>query len=157
VKTRVYLDTSIFGAVCDSGPPERLLATWQVLDGLAGERWEGFVSTLVLEEVDRAPAAVRARIVVELSRSGVAVLEESAESLELARLYIASGAMPANGEYDARHIAVATAHGIHVVVSWNFRHMVNLARRRQINAINLRESFALLDIVSPWEIVDEEF
>jgi hypothetical protein len=35
--------------------------------------------------------------------------------------------------------------------------MVNLDRRRQINAINLRESFALLDIVSPWEIVDEEF
>jgi hypothetical protein len=29
-------------------------------------------------------------------------------------------------------------------------------RRRQINAINLRENLALLDIVSPWEMVDEE-
>jgi hypothetical protein len=35
--------------------------------------------------------------------------------------------------------------------------MVNVERRRQINAINPRKNLALLDIVSPWEIVDEEF
>jgi len=147
VKTRIYLDTSVFGALCDPDLPDRLLATRWVLDGLARERWEGFISTLVLEEVDRAPATVR--ITVELRRSGVIVLEESAESLEIARLYMASAAMPANAEYDARHLAVATVNGIHAVVSWNFRHMVNLDRRRQINAINLRESLPLLDIVSP--------
>ncbi len=85
------------------------------------------------------------------------MLEESAESLLLVRLYMSSGAIPANSEYDARHIALATVNRIHTVVSWNFRHMVNVDRRRQINAINLRENFALLDIVSPWEIVGEEF
>ena len=156
MKTRIYLDTSVFGAVCDPGPAERLLATRRVLDGLARKRWEGFISTLVLEEVDRAPEAVRGRITSELRRSEVTVLEESAESLLLVRLYMSSGAIPANSEYDARHIALATVNGIHTVVSWNFRHMVNVDRRRQINAINLRENFALLDIVSPWEIVGEE-
>ena len=157
MKTRIYLDTSVFGAVCDPGPAERLLATRRVLEGLAQKRWEGFISTLVLEEVDRAPEAVRGRITGELRTSELTVLEESAESLLLVRLYMTSGAMPANSEYDARHIALATVNGIHTVVSWNFRHMVNVDRRRQINAINLRENFALLDIVSPWEIGDEEF
>jgi hypothetical protein len=42
------------------------------------------------------------------------------------------------------------------VLSWNFHHLVNFERRRRINAINLREGFGLLDIVSPWEIVNEE-
>ena len=84
------------------------------------------------------------------------MLEESAESLLLARLYVASGAMPANSEDDARHIAVAAVNGIHTVVSWDFHHMVNVERRRRINAVHLRESLPLLDIVSPWEIVDEE-
>ena len=157
MKTRIYLDTSVFGAVCDPGPAERLLATRRVLEGLAQKRWEGFISTLVLEEVDRAPETVRGRITGELRTSEVTVLEESAESLLLVRLYMTSGAIPANSEYDARHIALATVNGIHTVVSWNFRHMVNVDRRRQINAINLRENFALLDIVSPWEIGDEEF
>jgi len=74
VKTRIYLDTSVFGAVCDPGPAERLLATRRVLDGLARKRWEGFISTLVLEEVERAPEAVRGRITSELRRSEVTVL-----------------------------------------------------------------------------------
>jgi hypothetical protein len=155
VRTRIYLDTSIFGAICDPDLEERLGATRHVLDGLARARWEGFVSTLVLEEVDRAPEGVRRRIEIELRRTGVTLLEESTESLRLARLYIASGAIPASAEADVRHIAVATVNGVHTVISWNFRHMVNLTRRRQINSINLRESLALLDIVSPWEIIDE--
>jgi len=99
---------------------------------------------------------VRKRIAQELRRSGVVVLEESEESLALARLYMTSGAMPPAAEDDARHLAVATVNGLHTVLSWNFHHMVNFERRRRINAINLREGFVLLDIVSPWEIVNEE-
>jgi len=34
--------------------------------------------------------------------------------------------------------------------------MVNVERRRRINAVNLREGLPFLDIVSPWEIIDEE-
>ena len=56
MKTRIYLDTSVFGALCDPDLPDRLLATLWVFDGLVRDRWEGFISTLVLEEVDRAPA-----------------------------------------------------------------------------------------------------
>ena len=156
MRARIYLDTSVFGAICDPDLEERLVATRRLLDGLGRARWEGFISTLVLEEVDRAPAAVRRRIAAEVRRSGVTMLEESAESLLLARLYVASGAMPANSQDDARHIAVAAVNGIHTVVSWDFHHMVNVERRRRINAVNLRESLPLLDIVSPWEIVDEE-
>ena len=43
-----------------------------------------------------------------------------------------------------------------VVVSWNFRHMVNIERKRKINSVNLREGLPLIDIVSPWEVNDEE-
>jgi len=156
VRARLYLDTSVFGALCDPELEERLVAARRLLDGLGRARWEGFISTLVLEEVDRAPVAVRRRIAAELRRSGVTPLDESAESLMLARLYVASGAMPAKSEDDARHIAVAAVNGIHTVVSWNFHHMVNVERRRRINAVNLREGLPFLDIVSPWEIIDEE-
>ena len=45
---------------------------------------------------------------------------------------------------------------INVIVSWNFRHMVNVERKRRINSVNLREGCPLIDIVSPWEISDEE-
>jgi hypothetical protein len=105
------------------------------------------ISTLVLEEIERAPPPVRERIMHELGQLGLTVLEESAESLFLAHMYISAGAIPALHENDARHVAVAAIHGIGVVVSWNFRHMVNVERKRKINSVNLREGVPLLDLV----------
>lgn len=156
MRLKLYLDTSVLGAVCDPGPEERLAATHRVLEGFAKGLWEGYISTLVLEEVERAPKAVRENIIREIHKSRFTVLEETQEGLALARAYVAAGAIPANDEDDARHIAVATVNDIRVIVSWNFRHMVNIERKRMINSVNLRESVPLIDIVSPWEVSYEE-
>jgi predicted nucleic acid-binding protein len=156
MRPKFYLDTSILGAVCDPGPEERLVATRRILDGLTKGLWEGHISTLVLEEIERAPEAVRSAIARELQRSPLTVLEESSESLALARSYVSAGAVPSAYEDDARHIAVATVSDIRVIVSWNFRHMVNIERKQKINSVNLREGFPLIDLVSPWEVSYEE-
>ncbi len=155
-RLKVYVDTSVVGSVCDAGPQDRLEATRRLLDALARGRFDGYISTLVLEEVQRAPESVRDRIAAELKASALSVLDESTESLSLARLYIAADAIPASYEDDARHVAVASVHGIGVLVSWNFRHMVNVERKRKINSVNLREGLSLLDLVSPWELRDDE-
>ena len=84
------------------------------------------------------------------------MLEETPESLALARAYVAAGAIPVDSEDDARHIAVASVNDIRAIVSWNFRHMVNIERKRMINSVNLREDVPLIDIVSPWEVSYEE-
>ena len=76
--------------------------------------------------------------------------------MRLSHAYVAAAAVPADYEDDARHIAIATVNDIQVIVSWNFRHMVNIERKRKINSVNLREGFPLLDLVSPWEVNDEE-
>jgi len=156
LRLKLYLDTSVLGAVCDPGPEDRLIATHRLLKGLVDGRWEGYISTLVLEELERAPDSVRETIAMELRRSPLVVLEESPESVALARGYVSSGAIPADYEDDARHIAIATVNDIRVIVSWNFRHMVNIERKRRINSVNVRDGFPLLDLVSPWEIADEE-
>ena len=156
MRLKLYLDTSVLGAVCDPGPEERLLATRRILDGLKAGSWEGYISALVLEAVSRAHESVRQRIAQELQNSPLMVLEESPESVALARAYVEAGAIPADYEDDARHIAIATLNDVNVVVSWNFRHMVNVERKRRINSVNVREGFPLIDIVSPWEVSDEE-
>ena len=156
VKLKFYLDTSVLGAVCDPGPEERLVATRRLLDGLVDGLWDGYISTLALEEIYRAPRSIREKIAAELRRIPLPVLEESPESLALAQAYVLSGAIPADYEDDARHVSIATINDIGVIISWNFRHMVNVDRKRKINSVNLREGFPLLDLVSPWEISYEE-
>ena len=53
---------------------------------------------------------------------------------------------------DAQHIALATVARVDVLVSWNFRHIVNLDRIRGFNAVNLRAGYPLLEIRSPLEL-----
>jgi len=66
MRVRIYLDTSVLGAVCDPGPAERLVATRRIFEGLGKGRWEGYISTLVLEEVEQAPEPVRETIAAKL-------------------------------------------------------------------------------------------
>ncbi len=54
---------------------------------------------------------------------------------------------------DARHVATATVHGVRLVVSWNFRHLVNVRREDGFNAVNLLHGWPAIRIVSPKEII----
>ncbi|MBN1592109.1 MAG: hypothetical protein JW941_02525 [Candidatus Coatesbacteria bacterium] len=77
------------------------------------------------------------------------------ESADLARLYIEHGAVSERHLVDAQHIAIATVSNVVVLTSWNFKHIVNLARIRLYNSVNLRFGYPISEIRSPREIVDE--
>ena len=53
---------------------------------------------------------------------------------------------------DARHISLATVAKVDVVVSWNFKHIVNLDRIHAFNSVNLRLGYPMLEIRSPLEV-----
>lgn len=58
------------------------------------------------------------------------------DAAELADRYIDAGAIGIANRIDAQHIALATVNHVSVLVSWNFRHIVNLWR---IQALQCRE------------------
>ncbi|MBA5941756.1 MAG: hypothetical protein H0M93_00225, partial [Methanophagales archaeon] len=53
---------------------------------------------------------------------------------------------------DAQHIAIATVSRVDILVSWNFRHIVNLTKIRLYNSVNLKYGYPLLEIRSPREV-----
>lgn len=57
---------------------------------------------------------------------------------------------------DAQHIAIATVARVDVLVSWNFKHIVNLQRIRGYNSVNLRKGYPLLEIRTPRELLTDE-
>ena len=50
---------------------------------------------------------------------------------------------------DANHIGVAVANGCDYVVSWNFKHMVNIKTINVIRAIANLNGYKYIDLVSP--------
>ena len=58
---------------------------------------------------------------------------------------------------DGLHIALATIAEVDVLVSWNFKHIVNFHRIRLFNGVNLLLGYKAIQIFSPLEVVlDEE-
>ena len=55
---------------------------------------------------------------------------------------------------DALHVAQATLARADVIVSWNFRHLVNPARIRAFNGINLAQGYGLIVVMTPAELVN---
>ena len=57
------------------------------------------------------------------------------------------------GADDGRYIAIVTLNKVDFLVSWNFRHTVNVFKIRGYNSIDLRGGYFQLNIRSPKEIV----
>lgn len=50
----------------------------------------------------------------------------------------------------------ATINKADILVSWNFKHIVNVFRIRGYNAVNLKLGYSQIDIRSPKEIIINE-
>jgi hypothetical protein len=105
-------------------------------------------------EISNAPEAVRATF--EAQRAHMEALETTAEATELAEAYLAAKVVPATSRVDALHVALASVAAADAVVSWNFKHLVQLRRIRGFHAVNVLRGYPLIEIRSPQEVIDDE-
>ncbi len=113
------------------------------------------VSDVLLAELSGAPDHVR-DVVSAVPAAHSEEVGLTPEARALAEAYVAANVIGPAHRADARHIAVATVHHVSVLVSWNFKHIVNLNRIRGYNAVNIRSGYHLLEIRSPEEVMDYE-
>lgn len=78
------------------------------------------------------------------------------EALILAQKYVDENVVGETSLDDCVHIATATLSKVDILVSWNFKHIVNVHRIRGYNSVNLRAGYSTLSIHSPKEIVGNE-
>ena len=76
------------------------------------------------------------------------------EGLRLAQTYVDEKVVGETSLDDCIHIATATLNKVDMLLSWNFKHIVNIYRIRGYNSINLRLGYPTLEIHSPKEIVN---
>ena len=152
MRLRIYTDTSVIGGCEDEEFREHSLG---LINSFAKGQFIMVLSDLTLRELDQAPPAVRA-VLTTVPEEFIELLSLTAEADELASDYIANGILPETKRADALHIAIATVAKVDVLVSWNFKHIVNLHRIHGYNAVNLRRGFQMLEIRSPLEVLRDE-
>jgi hypothetical protein len=152
MKRLIYADASVIGGCDDVEFASDSLALW--------ERFIRGLDTLVLSahtlrELQGAPEAVRNRV-IQVPEANIIVLPDSDEAHELADAYLARGVVGPGSRADALHVALATVGRVDVIVSWNFRHIVNLGRIRLFQSVNLEKGYGLIEIRSPTEVLEYE-
>ena len=153
---KLYIDTSIIGAIYDIEDQDRVDTTKKLLDMIKNREYDGYISDIVLLEIYSAPEKIKSGLVQVIEEDNFKILEETKESLELVNEYGLDEIFPKGSRDDSRHIAIAVTNDMDAVVSWNFKHMVNITKKKMINAVNLRSGCKQIDIVSPYEVIDYE-
>jgi hypothetical protein len=146
---RIYLDTSVFGGYFE---PEFELWTKVLFDKVAKGDFKVLISRLTDIELEHAPHQVR-ELAKSLDKRNIEWLDITTEAVHLADKYIQEKVVGQTSHSDCIHIAIATLHYADVLVSWNFKHIVNHIRIRGYNSVNFKYGHKMLDIRSPREIL----
>ena len=148
----IYADASAIGGCEDPEFAEHSRALW--------ERFINGANVLVLSvhtlrELVGAPEDVRAHL-ASVPLEHQIVLADNQEAFDLADAYMARGVVGPGASGDALHVALASVARVDVLVSWNFRHIVNLGRIRLFNSVNLERGYGLIEIRTPREVLEYE-
>ena len=152
MKARMYVDTSVIGGCEDE---EFAVHSLRLMECFARGDYTLVLSSLTVQELAGAPTEVRRRLSA-VPEGYIETCQLNAESRELSEAYIAEGVISDKMRADAQHIAIATLARVDVLVSWNFKHIVNLQRIRGYNSVNLRRGYPTLEIRAPREVLPDE-
>ncbi|KAK3604911.1 hypothetical protein CHS0354_000574 [Potamilus streckersoni] len=108
------------------------------------------VLNILQDELENAPDNVK-ELVKSLPADSTEFLETTEEVIDLATEYINEKVVGQTSFADCLHIALATISRADFIVSWNFKHIVNIERIRGYNSINIQHGYKQLEIRSPRE------
>ena len=149
MKIKIYPDTSVFGGVFD-----KEFSEWsnQLFDEFSLGNIRMMISDLTLRELEAALDIVRA-VLNKIPTRFIDYVFLDEEAKLLAEKYILEQVVPDRFLLDAQHIAFASMNRVDILVSWNFKHIVNFSRIRLYNAINLKYGYPMLEIRSSREVI----
>ena len=145
MKQRLYIDTSVFGGFFDEEFAEFTIPPFKRFQN--GE-FKLLFSTITQEELSFAPEKVK-DLVKSIKIESTEFIDASGEAVDLASQYISEKVVGQTSFDDCLHIALATINRADFLLSWNFRHIVNVQRIQGYNSINIKNGYKQLEIRSP--------
>ena len=154
-KIRVYLDTSVVSYLDQQDAPEKMSETKEVWDKIKEGDYEVFISTLVINELQKCQEPKRAYLLNQLSEIDFTILEVNESTVRLAEKFIDFGVLKKKSFEDCQHIAAAILSDCDIIVSWNFKHIVNVKTIRGIKVVTTMEGYKDILIYPPTALLEE--
>ncbi len=148
----IYIDTSVFGGQFDQ---EFQYWTRRFFDKIFESNLQLIISDVAEDELAGSPEKIR-DFVKRIPEKNIVKTNLTEEAVVLANKYIEEKVVGKSSRADCYHIAIATILKADLLVSWNFKHIVNVQRIRGYNAVNLLNGYRSIEIRNPREVFDYE-
>jgi hypothetical protein len=154
----VYIETSIVSYLTSRPSRDVRVAAWQEITSQWWEqersRYELFTSELVIAEAGGGDENAARKRLDRLKDIPMLAIDDATK--RFAAQLIRDGGVPAESQADALHIAVASAHGLDYLLTWNCRHIDNAATKPLIRSICATVGYPCPEICTPLELLSEE-
>ena len=147
---RVYIDTSVIGGYFDE---EFQFYTKLFFEKVEQGKFKVILSDILTTELQGAPDNVVA-FFRSISTRQIEYVDQTEDSIQLGEEYLKEGVVGKTSRTDCRHIALATLVNADILISWNFKHIVNITRIRGYNSVNIKNGHRILEIRTPREILE---
>ena len=153
----VYIETSVLSYLVARPPARTLAQQWHVWTKDWWRLRRPFFECVISEEVLREaaagdPKASRQRLD---ALSTLTVLRRTQAVDDLAEAFLSAGAMPAKAKADAVHLAVATAHRVDYLLTWNLKHLANAQIWLRLRPLAEQRGYRMPMVCRPLQLMGE--
>ena len=154
-KLKLYLDTSTISHLFADDTPEKMDDTNKFWEDVIKGEYEIFISPSVIDEIEKCAQPKRDLLYQKLDEITFQILAKTNEVSLLAQEYIINGVLKEKSHDDCMHIAFAVVYSCDVIVSWNFRHLVNFKTVNKVKVVNAINNYREISIVTPTMLLEE--
>ena len=155
-KLKVYLDTSVISHLYQEDVPEKMTDTRQLWEMFREEKYDVYLSTVTLEEIEGCPEPKRSQLLDCLEQINYTLVQINSNVAEIAEQIIEMGILTKKSYDDCQHIGAAIISECDCIISWNFKHIVNIKTIRGIRAITNLKGHKPIEILNPSVLLESE-
>jgi len=148
-KLKIYLDTSVISHLDAPDVPDKMNDTLSLWEEIKQGLYDVVTSDIALREIANCHEPKRSVLLDYLSEIDYERYSSTAEAESLANAIIGQGILTQKSLDDCLHIAIAVTNDCDMIISWNFKHMVNVRTINGVRAVNLLNGYKSIDIYSP--------
>ena len=126
------------------------LALW---NSVKSNKYNALISDITFEELSKCSEPKKSLLNQYLNEFDFENPVETDESGELLLRYLQYEVLSEKNRDDLRHIALATVLVCDIIVSWNFKHFVNINIINKVQAVNQLYGYPAIKILPPSMII----
>ena len=155
-KLKVYLDTSVISYLLQEDAPEKMADTRKLWEMFKDGKYDVYLSTVTLREIQRCSEPKKTQLIDRLNEIQFTTLDITDDVVAMAEKFIDMGILTKQSFDDCQHIGAAVINECDCIISWNFKHIVNVKTIRGVRAITNLEGYKMIEIWDPSVLLESE-